>query len=52
RQIHSIPAISAGIERQFSIAGLTLTDRKSCLDPEPLDNILCLRAMSKLDDKT
>ncbi|CAF4711562.1 unnamed protein product, partial [Rotaria sp. Silwood2] len=49
RQIHSIPATSAGIERQFSIASLTLTDRRSGLDPEQLDNILCIRAMSKLD---
>ena len=33
RRIHSIPATSAGIERQFSIAGLTLTSRRTCLDP-------------------
>ena len=52
RQIHSIPSTSAGIERQFSITGLTLTDRRSCLDPEQLDNMLCIRAISKLDSKT
>ncbi|CAF3624023.1 unnamed protein product, partial [Rotaria sp. Silwood2] len=52
RQIHSIPATSAGVERQFSIASLTLTDRRSGLHPEQLDNIICIRAMSKLDGKT
>ncbi|CAF4730587.1 unnamed protein product, partial [Rotaria sp. Silwood2] len=52
RQIHSIPVTSAGIERQFSITSLTLTDRRSGLDPEQLDNILCIRAMSKLGGKT
>ncbi len=44
-QIHSIQATSAGIELQFSIAGLTLTNRSISLDFE-LDNLLCIRAMA------
>jgi hypothetical protein len=51
RQIHSIPATSAGIERQFSIAGLTLTDRRTSLDPDQLDNMLCIRAVAKWDSQ-
>ena len=52
RRIHSIPASSAGIERQFSTAGLTLTSRRTSLDPEQLDNLLCIRAIVKLDSQT
>ncbi|CAF2911354.1 unnamed protein product [Rotaria sp. Silwood2] len=51
RQIHSIPATSAGIERQFSIAGLTLTNRRTYLDPEQLDNVLCIRTVAKLNSQ-
>jgi hypothetical protein len=49
RQIHSIPATSAGIERQFSMTGLTLTSRRTCLDPEQLDNVICIRSVVNLD---
>ncbi|CAF1534172.1 unnamed protein product [Rotaria sordida] len=51
RQIHSIPATSASVERQFSIAGLTLSERRNSLDPEQLDNIICIRAMEKINGK-
>ncbi|CAF3038879.1 unnamed protein product [Rotaria sp. Silwood2] len=51
RQIHSIQATSAGIERQFSIAGLTLTNRRTCLHPEQLDNVLCIRTVAKLNSQ-
>jgi hypothetical protein len=51
RQIHSIPATSAGIERQFSITGLILTSRRTCLDPEQLDNVICIRNVAKLDSQ-
>lgn len=51
RQIHSIPATSAGVERQFSMAGLILSERRNSLDHEQLDNILCIRAMEKLNGK-
>ena len=40
RQIRSIPATSAAIERQFSIPGLTLSERRNSLDPEQLNNIM------------
>jgi hypothetical protein len=52
RQMHSIPATSASVERQFSIAGLTLTDRRSCLDPDQLDNMICIRAITKINGQT
>lgn len=48
RKIHCIPATSAAVERQFSSAGFVLNERRTCLDPEQLDNILCIRAMEKL----
>ena len=51
RETHSIPATSAGVERQFSIAGLTLSERRNSLDPEQLDNIICIYAMEKLNKK-
>ena len=34
RQIHSIPAMSAAVERQFNTAGLMLSERRNGLDPE------------------
>lgn len=50
RQIHSIPSTSAGVERQFSIAGLTLTSRRSALDPDQLDNMICIRSAIKIEN--
>ena len=51
REIHSIPATSACVERQFSIAGFTLGERRNSLDPEQLDNIICIHAMEKFNRK-
>ena len=51
RQIHSITATSAGIERQFSIAGLPVTSRRTSLDPDQLDNVICIRSVAKLDSQ-
>ena len=34
RQIHSIPATSAAVKRQFNTAGLTFSERRNGLDPE------------------
>ena len=48
RQIHSIPATGAGIVRQFSVAGVKLSDRSTCLGPEQLDSILRTRAIAKV----
>ncbi|CAF4190906.1 unnamed protein product, partial [Adineta steineri] len=50
RQIHTVPATSAGIERQFSITGLTFTSTKTCLDSEQFDNVICIRSVGKLDN--
>ncbi|CAF2091379.1 unnamed protein product [Rotaria magnacalcarata] len=51
RRTHSIPATSAGVERQFSTAGLILSERRNNLDPEQLDNILSIRAMEIINAK-
>ncbi|CAF3901464.1 unnamed protein product [Rotaria sp. Silwood1] len=51
REIHSIPATSAVVERQFSIAGLAFSERRNSLDPEQLDNIICIRAIEKIKGK-
>jgi hypothetical protein len=48
RKIHCIPATSASVERQFSGAGLVLNERRTCLDPDNVDNILFIRSMKKL----
>ncbi|CAF3828855.1 unnamed protein product [Rotaria sp. Silwood1] len=47
RSIHSIPATSASVERQFSAAGLIISERRSNLKPEQLDNVLLIRSMQK-----
>ena len=48
KHIHSIPATSASVERQFSAAGLVINDRRTNLNPQQLDNILLVRSVQKL----
>ena len=48
RKIHCIPATSAAVERQFSSAGNILNERRTCLNPDNVDNILLIRSMGKL----
>ena len=48
RKIHCIPATSAAVERQFSGAGVVLNERRTCLNPDHLDDILFIRTMEKL----
>ena len=48
RKIHCIPATTAAVERQFSAAGFTLNERRTCLDPAHLDDILFIRAMENI----
>ncbi|CAF1043629.1 unnamed protein product [Adineta ricciae] len=48
RQIHSIPASSAAVERQFSGAGLVINERRTSLHPDQVDNILFIRSMQKM----
>ena len=50
-QIHSIPATNAGVERQFSSAGLVSTERRTSLEPQQLENVLYIRAVEKIDSK-
>lgn len=45
RRLFSIPVTSAGVERQFSSAGLTVTERRSSLDPETVNNVLLVRSI-------
>ena len=47
RSIFSIPATSAGIEREFSGAGVVMHERRTNLNPEQVDNILLVRSMQK-----
>ncbi|CAF4618940.1 unnamed protein product [Rotaria socialis] len=48
RQIHCIPASSAGVERQFSGAGIVVNERRTALDPNQVNNILFIRSMENM----
>lgn len=43
--VHSIPASSLQSERHFSRCGITLTDRRSRMCPETLENVMILNRM-------
>ncbi|CAF1116614.1 unnamed protein product [Didymodactylos carnosus] len=47
RKVHSIPATMAAVERQFSSAGLVVTERRSSRNPEQIDNILLVRIVEE-----
>lgn len=47
RMILGTPASSAASERVFSDANLLITDRRSCLAPESIDDILFLHDFLK-----
>ncbi|CAF1358132.1 unnamed protein product [Adineta ricciae] len=49
KQIHSIPAISTGVERQFSSAESVINQRRLNINPEQADNILLIRSLLKLN---
>ncbi|CAF3436877.1 unnamed protein product [Rotaria socialis] len=40
RHLFPIPVTSAAVERSFSAAGLVVTERRSSLDPQTLNDIL------------
>ncbi|CAF4232347.1 unnamed protein product, partial [Rotaria sordida] len=52
RQIFSIPATSASVERQFSSAGVIFNDRRTCLSGENLENIILIRSIENQDKNT
>jgi hypothetical protein len=47
RSIHSIPATTTSVEREFSTAAWTINERRTNLKPEQLDNILLVRSVEK-----
>jgi len=48
RSILCVPATSTASERLFSIAGLTVTNLRSCLKPENVDAFVFLNKNFKL----
>jgi len=48
RSVYSIPAPQNKSERAFSAAGHVMTDLRTTLDPEHLDELLLLREFNKL----
>ncbi|CAF1396390.1 unnamed protein product [Rotaria sordida] len=48
RRLFSIPVTSAGVERQFSSAGLTISQRRSSLDPDTVNDVLFVRSVQTL----
>ena len=48
RMIHYIPASTASVEREFSGAGgeLIMSERRSLINPQNLNNLLFLRSVS------
>ncbi|CAF1224626.1 unnamed protein product [Rotaria sordida] len=48
RRLFSIPVTSAAVERSFSAAGLAVTERRSSLDPDTVNDILFVRSIQNL----
>ncbi|CAF3426928.1 unnamed protein product [Rotaria sp. Silwood1] len=48
RRLFSIPVTPAGVERQFSSAGLTISERRSSLDSDTVNDILFVRSVQTL----
>ena len=51
RRIYSIPCTSAAVEREFSVAGQIVNQRRSNLDPTTVNNILFLRSIENNKQK-
>jgi hypothetical protein len=47
RQYFSIPCSSAAVERQFSAAGIIISQRRANMDPSTLNNVIFLRSVEK-----
>ena len=52
RRLFSIPATSAGVERQFSAGGLLINERRSLLNPDTVEDVLFVRSVEKSLKKT
>ncbi len=50
-ETHSILPTRVGTERHFSIARLTLADRRTYSDPEQLNNILYVLTVAKMNSQ-
>ncbi|CAF1032271.1 unnamed protein product [Adineta steineri] len=48
RRLFSIPVTSVGVERHFSSVGLTITQRRSSLDPDTINDVLFVRSIQHL----
>jgi len=46
-QVFAIPASSAASERSFSAAGFTVSERRSALSPDTVDDILFVHSNNK-----
>lgn len=47
RRFFSIPATSAGVERQFSAGGLLINERRSSLHPDTVEDVLFVRSIER-----
>jgi hypothetical protein len=47
RMIHCIPATTASVERGFSAGGLVMSERRSSINPQNVNNILFLRSVTR-----
>ncbi|CAF1450309.1 unnamed protein product [Adineta ricciae] len=47
RMIHYIPATTTSVEREFSVGGLVMTERRSSINPDNLNNILFVRSVTR-----
>ncbi|CAF1041677.1 unnamed protein product [Rotaria magnacalcarata] len=48
RRVHSIPATSTEVERQFSSAGLIINQCRTNINPEQVGNILLIRSLNRV----
>ncbi len=48
RRLFSVPVASAGVERQFSSAGLAVSQHRTSLDPDTVNDVLFVRSIQNL----
>jgi hypothetical protein len=47
-QILTVPGTSASVERSFSVSGQIISERRSSISPDVVDDILFLRSVNKM----